>query len=44
MTAVALGVATVLLASAAAFTVLKLVGAAYLVFLGAQAINFENRQ
>ena len=39
MTAAALSVATVLLASAEAFTVWKLVGAAYLVLLGVQAIR-----
>ncbi|MFE5501178.1 LysE family translocator [Amycolatopsis japonica] len=38
MTAAALGVSTALLHSSVAFTVLKLVGAAYLVYLGAQAL------
>ncbi|MDF9714665.1 LysE family translocator [Nocardioides sp. ChNu-153] len=45
MTAAAVGVAAVLLASAEAFLVLKLVGAAYLVFLGARALrdSFRHR-
>lgn len=45
MTAAAVGVAAVLLASAEAFTVLKLVGAAYLVYLGARALrdSFHHR-
>ncbi|WP_240498294.1 LysE family translocator [Williamsia sp. 1135] len=38
MTAAAVGVAAILLASATAFTVLKLVGAAYLVYLGVRAL------
>lgn len=38
MTAAAIGVAAVVLASATAFTVLKLVGAAYLVYLGVRAL------
>jgi threonine/homoserine/homoserine lactone efflux protein len=38
MTAAAIGVAAILLASATAFTVLKLVGAAYLVYLGVRAL------
>ncbi|MGJ9412844.1 LysE family translocator [Aeromicrobium sp. CF4.19] len=38
MAAAALGVAAVLVASAEAFTVLKLLGAAYLVYLGGQAL------
>ncbi|WP_410657364.1 LysE family translocator [Amycolatopsis sp. lyj-112] len=39
MTAAALGVSTALLHSSVAFTVLKLVGAAYLIYLGAQALR-----
>ncbi|MFW6773787.1 LysE family translocator [Nocardioides sp. CPCC 205120] len=39
MTAAAVGVAAVLLASAQAFLVLKIVGAAYLVYLGARALR-----
>ncbi|WP_205471986.1 LysE family translocator [Nocardioides sp. SYSU D00038] len=39
MTAAAVGVAAVILASAQAFTVLKLVGAAYLVLLGVRALR-----
>lgn len=39
MTAAAVGVAAVILASAQAFTVLKLAGAAYLVFLGVRALR-----
>jgi threonine/homoserine/homoserine lactone efflux protein len=38
MTAAAIGVAALLLASAEAFTALKLIGAAYLIFLGAKAL------
>ena len=38
MTAAALGVAAVLLASAEAFTALKLIGAAYLIYLGVQSL------
>ncbi|OZG30744.1 lysine transporter LysE [Williamsia sp. 1138] len=38
MTAAAIGVAAIVLASATAFTVLKLVGAAYLVYLGVRAL------
>ncbi|EME52204.1 LysE family translocator [Amycolatopsis decaplanina] len=38
MTAAAFGVSAALLHSAAVFTVLKIVGAAYLVYLGAQAL------
>ncbi len=38
MAAAAFGVSTALLHSAVAFTVLKIVGAAYLVYLGAQAL------
>lgn len=45
VTAAAVGVAAVLLASAAAFTALKLVGAAYLVLLGVRAVrdSFRHR-
>lgn len=43
MTAAALGVAALLLASAEAFTVLKLAGAAYLIFLGVQSIVRAHR-
>lgn len=38
MTAAAVGVSAVLLSSAVAFTVLKTVGAAYLIYLGARAL------
>lgn len=44
MTAAAVGVAAVLLASASAFTVLKLAGAAYLVFLGVRALRQSFRR
>lgn len=43
MTAAALGVAALVLASAEAFTVLKLAGAAYLVLLGVQALRHARR-
>lgn len=44
MTAAAVGVAALILASAQAFTVLKLVGAAYLVLLGARALRDSFRR
>lgn len=43
LTAAAVGVAAVLLSSAEAFTALKIAGAAYLVFLGAQALLRSRR-
>lgn len=44
MSAAAVGVAAVILASATAFTVLKWIGAAYLVYLGVRALLASRRQ
>jgi len=43
MSAAAIGVAAVILASATAFTVLKIVGAAYLIYLGMRALLSSRR-